>query len=340
MKILVSLVSILALLVGCQGQGKKAKSYSAITEIDSRTLSWIHPGKPWASYPDNYGAGIDSHYTDSRLLSSIPEPGYLARINNVPQVGEYTLSRGKDPADSSKKAFYHKVTSKWDEWDPKAYHTARSEYYGGSQNVDVFLEGEEYWYITAYYFESDCFGHNGHSIDISDIHEQTWTPDTPGAVLTGGVMNGIGLGDNKGNDNLTWDGKYITGYPPVMGSAGSGEFSIKLQKSPVVPNVWYYVIRKLRLHYDANKNPYCMVWVAKGDGPLVLMGSRSGPNAYNLDNPRYFPKVGLYKWDQTWGSKLTRTLWTKGLYIFKAAPPKSNEPVIDQNSLLVLLRSI
>ncbi|MDP2337672.1 MAG: hypothetical protein Q8N05_14755, partial [Bacteroidota bacterium] len=312
------------------------------TENDSRTLSWINPGKQWASYPETYGAGIDSHYDTAsfRKLSSIPEPGLLARINNVPQAGQYTLSRGNDPLDASKKAFFHKVTSAWDQWDPQAFHTCRSEYFGGTPDLDMFLEGEEYWYITAFCFGADCFGHNGYNIDLSDIHEQNWTPETTGAVLTGGVMNGIGLGDNHGNDNFTWDYKWITGYPPVMGSPGSGELSIPLQTSPVVPEVWYYVIRKLRLHYDVTKDPYLKVWVAKGNGPLVLMGDKKGPNAYNLDNPRYYPKVGLYKWDQTWGSKTTRTLWTKGMYIFKAANPASNEPVIDQNSLLALLRSI
>jgi hypothetical protein len=60
----------------------------------------------------------------------------------------------------------------------------------------------------------------------------------------------------------------------------------------------YYVVRKIKLHYDAKKNPYGYLWVAKGNDPLVLMGCRLGPNAYNLDNPGYFPKVGIYKWDQ------------------------------------------
>lgn len=310
----------------------------APSENDHRTLTWINPAKTWASYTTNNGFQIDDHHTGFRPLSTLPEPGYLARINNVPQAGQYTLSRGADPADAAKKAFFHKLNSAWDQFDGGG--TSRSELDGGIESVDVFLEGQEYWYATAYYFDPDCFGHKGYSLDLSDIHEQNYSPETPGAVM-GGVMNSLQLGDNRGSDSFVWSNQWITSYPPIVKGTGWGELIVPLQATAdMVPNVWYYVIRKVKLHYDANQNPYSKAWVAKGNGSLVLKQDKTGPNAFNLDNPRYFPKSGLYKWDQTWGSKNTRTMWQKGMYIFKATAPTGNEPVIDQNSILLLLRSI
>lgn len=317
-----------------QGSFTKPDGVLPILETDSRTLSWIHPGKPWASYTGkHYGLQTDA-FNGFRNISTIPEPGFPAKTGGAEQ-GEYTISRGADPADRSKKAFMHKVSSTWDQWDPTNNHTSRSEFYGGTLRSDVILEGEDYWIALAYRFDTDCFGHSGHNIDLADIHEQNWTPATPGYGVTGGVMNAMFLDDATAT-KWYWRNRWCTSYPPVNPALSE---NLDVVVAPVA-NTWYYVIRKVKIHWDEIQSPYSKVWVAAGTGTLVLGDSRKGPNGYNLDNPYYTPKAGIYKWDQNWGSKSTRTIWTKGLYVFKATAPAGDEPVIDENLLLAFLRSI
>ena len=107
---------------------------------------------------------------------------------------------------------------------------------------------------------------------------------------------------------------------------------------PVEPQRWNYLIFNFKVHWDESQGPFLKVWAASGDGQPARLIDVQGPLGYNETPPQTAQKFGLYRWDPWDGDpNQSRTLYTKGLYLFKAGP---GQPPLDEHSMLALLRSI
>jgi hypothetical protein len=80
------------------------------------------------------------------------------------------------------------------------------------------------------------------------------------------------------------------------------------------------------------------VWHAVGSGAPVQLCNTSISNFYR-ESAGYIPqKFGLYQWNiDNWGSSTTRTLYSKGLHVFR---DQSGSPALGVNTLLEYSRAI
>jgi hypothetical protein len=227
-------------------------------------------------------------------------------------------------------------------WDPtQGYEkTSRSEMYG----AQLFFS-TEYWVGNAFYFTDDFFDHGGYvDVDLADFHAPFWAgngyPETPNFTVTSppasiyfgkGEANRL-VASNNWSDSLAVD-KPTIHYNPA---------AELLANTP--RNTWVYVVRRIKPHWDISKGPFYYIWVAVGNGPLVQKLASTQPNTFRTLNPMMSPKEGVYQWenrtDSAWGSKPTRTLYTKGMMIFKAGTPTGNNPPLNEQTILNTMRGM
>ena len=104
--------------------------------------------------------------------------------------------------------------------------------------------------------------------------------------------------------------------------------------------MWYIFVYQFKYEWDVAKGPYTRFWSAVGDGAPTKIADIAIPNSYNescqlpsLGGPRH----DLWNvTDKGWGSSSTRTVYTKGVYIFKDEP---GTPQLSLDLMLALIRS-
>jgi hypothetical protein len=289
---------------------------AAPSPSDSRKIFGIDPRPTFASNPKwRYQLQVSNSSPD---LTTVGEPGWWD-----PKVSQHIVLRTTDPANGSKKAFRHRIKQ------GMTYRgsTARAEgvcTWGSPSCIQV---GVPYWAVFAFYVDKDHpFNGTGGGIGLLELGHPVTSQNayaSPGFAL---------------RENGTWDAQ--VNYNKVLNGGPATRVSSKLFSQTIQKGVWHYVIVQFKLHWDSSKSPYIRVWKATGGGSPVQIANRNAPNTYN-ESVSYKPqKFGLYLWDITskgWGSSTTRTIYTKGLHVFKDV---SGTPALSVSSLLEYVRAI
>ena len=137
--------------------------------------------------------------------------------------------------------------------------------------------------------------------------------------------------------NGTWDA--LVSSNRVLNGGTSTRSTTRVFNQSIQKGVWHYVIVQFKLHWDSSKGPYFRVWRATSGVSPVQIASSNIANNYN-ESVTYSPqKFGLYMWNISsgWGTSNSRTLYTKGLHVFKDA---SGSPALIVGSMLESIRGI
>ncbi len=293
---------------------------------DPRVVAWIDPGKSLDGYPKSrlsLQAGRDSEGKNvERDLTMFADPGY-----RDPNTGEFTLARAADPERPEGKAFRHKILQGMSYRQDSTYQSARASIMSAwSANSPLLLHDDvPYWAAFALYVGND------HPLDGSGDHI---------SILSLGHSVSSKNVQSMNKLDLRKDGKlrFWVQSNPVLDGEDATRAGSTLD-IPVQKGVWNYFVIQWKYEWDQAKAPYTRMWRAVGNSSPVQIVDTTIPNAFR-ESAGYHPwKFGLYMWDvnKGWGTSPTRTLYTKGLYIFKDEP---GTPTLDVSSLLSLLRSI
>jgi hypothetical protein len=286
------------------------------TASDSRTVAWIAPQVSFASYP-NYRYQFQVGNSEPKI-TSIPEPGwYDSRIS------QYTVGKVADPANGSKRAIRHKLQK------GMTYrtvdNTARGSILGSWSGSSTLKPSTPYWAAFAFYVDKDHpFNGSGNDMNILSLGHPVSSKNTQS-------MNAL---------FLHRDGtmRFLVSSNSVLNGSNSTYKSASFRKS-VQKGVWNYIIVQWKYEWDTSKKPYTRVWHAVGSGSPVQWVNTNVANELR-ESAGYHPwKFGEYLWDISsgWGTTTSRTLYTKGIQIFR---DQSGSPSLTVNSLLSLMRSL
>ncbi len=256
-------------------------------------------------------------------------------------MNQFTILRGTDPVDQSKKAFRHKIVKGMKYRDDAGFsatgaygydphYTARAEIVANWNTPINPQLHEKYWAVFAFYIDNDHpFDKTGGDLDIVEIgHPVTSANNNPSPVF-----------------NLLRDGTWAAylGSNPVLDGTAATKVYGSVFREPIKKGVWHYIIVQFKLEWDVAQGPYFRVWRATGSGTPVQLCDTNRANIYR-ESVTYTPqKFGLYAWDVTegpngiWGSSPSRTLYTKGVHIFRDQP---GTPTLNLDSLLAFIRSM
>ncbi|MBL8526551.1 MAG: heparin lyase I family protein [Burkholderiales bacterium] len=293
---------------------------------DPRVVAWIDPGRPFEGYPKSrisLQVGQDAEGKNiERDLTTFPDPGY-----RDPNTSEFTVVRTADPERTSGKAFRHKIAAGMSYRQDRNYQSARASIMSrwGATSPAVLRDGVPYWAAFAIYVGSDHpFDGSGDHISILSLGHSVTSKITQS-------MNKLDL-RKDGNLRLWVQSSGVLDGTNATAQGSTFDF-------PVKKGVWNYIVIQWKYEWDPAKGPYTRVWRAVGNGPAAQIVDTDIPNAFR-ESAGFHPwKFGLYMWDvnKGWGSSPTRTIYTKGLYIFKDEP---GDPTLDASALIALLRSI
>jgi hypothetical protein len=293
---------------------------------DPRIVAWIDPNKPLESYPKyriSLQVGQDSDGKNiERDITTFPDPGY-----RDPNTAEFTVVRTIDPEHADGKAFRHRILDGMSYRQDSNYQSARAFITSDWSATSPFVlrDGVPYWAAFAVYVDND------HPFDGSGDH-----------IAIMGLGHSVGSKNVQGMHkiDLRKDGKlrfWINSNSVLDGTDATRKGSVF--DFPIQKGVWNYIVIQWKYEWDEARVPYTRLWRAIGDGSPVQIVDTNIPNAFR-ESAGYHPwKFGLYMWDikNGWGSSPTRTIYTKGLYLFKDEP---GVPTLNPDSLVALLRSI
>lgn len=295
------------------------------TQTDPRVVAWIDPNNALASYPKyrvNLQLGQDSAGKNiERDITTFPEPGYLDW-----KVNQFTMTRGADPANASKKAFRHKVIKGMSYRQDSGYKSARAGILStwSKSSPSVLRYGVPYWAAYAVYVANDHpFDGSGDHIGIMSLGHSVSSSNTISMNMLHLRKDGKLRFWVQGNRVLDGTDKTRTG---------------RVYDFPIKRGVWNYIVIQWKYEWDVAKKPYTRLWRAEGDGPAVQLVNTDIANAFN-ESAGYFPwKFSIYMWDinNGWGTSATRTTYTKGLYILR---DQQGASTLDVNTMLALARS-
>jgi hypothetical protein len=297
-----------------------------LAPTDPRVVAWIDPGKPLESYPKNrlsLQAGQDSEGKNvERDITLLADPGY-----RDPITGEPTVVRSTDPDRPEGKAFRHRILQGMSYRQDSSYRSARASIMSswGANSPLVLHDGIPYWAAFALYIGSDHpFDGSGDHISILSLGHSVGSKNVQS-------MNKLDL-RKDGKLRLWVQSNSVLNGTDATRTGSTFDF-------PVQKGVWNYFVIQWKYEWDEAKGPYTKVWRAVDKGSAVQLVDTTIPNAFR-ESAGFHPwKFGLYMWDinKGWGSSPTRTIYTKGLYIFKDEP---GSPTLDVSALLSLLRAI
>lgn len=293
-----------------------ADSTATFTSSDPRVIFWVDPRNTFSAHK-KWDPVTQIHGPNKHLATEVSEPGFIGANS------DYAFLRTRDPLDSSKAAFRHRLSESFPTWG--SVGATRSEISANwtSDGTNV-MRGVDYWVAFAVKFEPDMFGPGNGGASLLEFHQ---VPDSGESWLPSSFN--MYTGENGMSFHVRWD----TAQPSI--SKNPAGKTIWSESSPSTAE-WHWIVMKVRLHWDATKKPYTKIWRAVGDGPLTLLADYQGPNDYRNNAPYIPQKFGIYRWD-SWSGKSTRTMYTKGLYIVKDG---GGEPAADQAAMLNLLRGI
>jgi hypothetical protein len=290
---------------------------------DPRKVFSVDPRKPFSSYDKDIQLqlGVDGDGKNiQRAIGTFSDPGYLD-----PKVSQQTVARTADPADGSKAAFRHRIMKGMSYRQDKGYQSARAEIFSRWNSTSNVVQGVPYWAAFAFYVDTDHpFDGTGDDLDILELgHGVTSKNGMPNPAF---YLRRNGTMDAMVSSNT------------VLNGDASTRKTEKVFSKPVKKGVWHYLVVQFKLEWDASKGPYFRVWHAVGNGAPVQIANTNIANGYR-ESVTYQPqKFGLYQWNvNNWGSSDSRTLYTKGLHIFRDEP---GTPALDVNSMLAFIRSM
>jgi hypothetical protein len=292
---------------------------------DPRIVASIDPGRLLASYPKyrvklQLGRGEDGKNIE-RDITTFPEPGYVDW-----KVNQFTVMRGTDPSNSSRKAFRHKLLKGMSYRQDSTYQSGRASIMSNWSATSPFVlhDGVPYWAAFAIYVDNDHpFNGTGDHITVLSLGHSVTSKNTQS-------MHKL---------DLRKDGKlrfWVQSNNVLDGTNSTVKGSV--YDFPVAKGVWNYIIIQWKFEWDVTKRPYTRLWRAVGNKSPVQIVNTGIANAFR-ESAGYHPwKYGLYLWNVNsgWGSSATRTIYTKGLQILKDQP---GTPKLDVNSMLALVRS-
>jgi hypothetical protein len=276
-------------------------------------IYWVDPRLPLAQLrPSNAVSQVSG---PNRVLADVAEPGILGAG------GDYALLRGADPLTPSRAAFRHRLGQTF----PMSGDTYRSEITANwTTDGTNLLQGVDYWVAWAVKLDPDLVQAGGGEVSLLDFHAAPDVEDTQTNSPFHLFVN-----------NNTW--RLVSLWNPAAVTLREQTRLVTLwQENAPATDRWHHFVMKVRFHWDAARSPYLRVWKASGTGPLTLIASRDGPNAYNDRAPFLPQKFGLYRWDP-WVGLPTRTVYTKGLYLLRDVP---GTPTLDEAAMLALLGAI
>jgi Polysaccharide lyase len=293
---------------------------------DPRTVAWIDPNRALDSYTKHrisLQAGQDGDGKNiERDLTTFPDPGY-----RDPNTSEFTVVRTRDPERAEGKAFRHKILEGMSYRQDSNYQSARASIMSswGATSPFVLRDGVPYWAAFAIYVGNDNpFDGSGDHISVLSL----------GHSVTSKNKQSMNKLDLRKDGKLRFWVQSNNVLDGTNADAQGNVFDFPIQKG-----VWNYIVIQWKYEWDETKGPYTRLWRAVGNDSPVKIVDTNIPNAFR-ESAGYHPwKFGLYMWDikKGWGSSPTRTLYTKGLYIFNDEP---GTPTLDPNALVALLRSI
>jgi hypothetical protein len=293
-------------------------SAASLSPSDSRKLSGVDPRTTFPGHPKSKYRLLVGN--SSPELTTVSDPGW-----RDPKTSDYTVLRTSDPTNGGKKAFRHRVKKGMTYRQDSGYQSGRAEAHtnwGSSSNA---VPGVPYWAVYAFYVDADHpFNGSGDDLDILEIgHPVTSKNSMPSPAF---YLRRNGTMDAMVSSNTVLNGTTATRRTTKV-------FSKAVQKK-----VWHYIVVQFKLDWDVAKKPYFRVWHAVGNGAPVQLCNTSIANAYR-ESAGYIPqKFGLYQWNvNSWGSSITRTLYTKGLHVFR---DQSGSPALSVNTMLEYIRAI
>jgi hypothetical protein len=286
-----------------------------LTSSDARVVWWIDPRKPFADLKK--WKGITQIHGPNQRLEELPEPGVIGSGT------DYAFSRGVDPLDSTKAAFRHRIGNSFPTWGTVGARRSEVSANWSSDGTNT-LRGVEYWMAFAIKFDPDMFGTGNGSASLMEFHQ---VPD-PGENWIPSGLN-MYAGENSISFSVRWD----TSQPSI--AKNPAQKTIWSESAPSTTQ-WHWIVMKFRMHWDVAQKPYVTIWRAVGDGPLKQLVDYHGPIEFNNVTPYIPQKFGIYRWD-SWSGKPTRTMYTKGAYVFKVG---AGTPAVNEQSLLEMLRQI
>jgi hypothetical protein len=314
---------VAGLLISAQGTATDFPSIPAPN--DSRFLVSIDPSVSLGGYPkysfrlqlgqDTSGKNIE------RDITTFPEPGYLDW-----KVNQFTVMRGTDPANATKKAFRHKLVKGMSYRQDSTYQSARASTMSmwSATSPFVLKDGIPYWAAFAVYVENDHpLDGSGDHISILSLGHSVTSKNTQS-------MNKL---------DLRKDGKlrfWVQSNAVLNGTDATAKGTV--YDFPVTKGAWNYIVIQWKYEWDVSKGPYTRLWRAVGSGAPVQIVNTNIANAFR-ETAGFHPwKYGLYMWNinSGWGSSTSRTIYTKGLQILKDQP---GTPKLDVNTMLALVRS-
>jgi hypothetical protein len=292
---------------------------------DTRLVVSVDPRRTFSCFTGNrvwLQLGMDTTGKNiQRDIVAFPEPGYLDW-----KVSQYSVLRNTDPANVSRKAFRHRIVQGMAYRQDSGYQSARAEIFSRWGYTSATIQKSvPYWAAFAFYVDRDHpFNGSGDDLDILELgHPTSSSNSNPGPAFY--------LRRNGTWDSLLWGNSVLNGGTSTR--VGTKPFS-----EPIAKGVWHYIVVQFKLEWNPSKGPYFRVWRATGNGAPVQIANSSAANTWN-ETYTYTPwKYGLYQWNvNNWGSSPSRTLYTKGLHIFKDQP---GTPTLNVNSMLEFVRAI
>lgn len=293
-------------------------SAAAPSITDPRKLFSVDPRKTFSSYPSGHIYKIVGNSTPD--IKSIAQPGWWDSY-----VSQYTSMQVTDPKNSARKSLRHKLVKGMRYRQDPGYQSARAEVQSRWNSSGNVLPHVGYWAAFAFLVDNDHpFNGSGDDLDILELgHPITSKNSQPSPAF---YLRRNGRLDARIGSNTVLDG-----------GTSTRTFSTAFSK-PITKGVWHYVIVQFKLEWDKSKSPYFRVWHASGNGSPVQLCNTTIPNYFRESATYTAQKFGLYQWNvSNWGTSNSRTLYTKGLHIFK---DQSGSPALNVNSMLEFVRGI
>ena len=280
---------------------------------DPRVVYWLDPRQPFADM--RRWNAVSQVAGPNRALADVSEPGIVGAG------ADYALSRVTDPLDPTRAAFRHRLSPAFPMWG----NTYRSEISANwSNDGTTIVQGVDYWIAWSVKLEPDLVQPGAGEVSLLDFHV---VPDA------GDTQNNSPF-HLFVNDNV-WRLVSLTN-PGAQTLKEQTVLTTLWRESAPATDQWHRFVMKARFHWDPARSPYIRIYKAVGGGPLQLIVSREGPNAFN-DQARYLPqKFGLYRWDP-WVGSPTRTLYSKGLFVLRDG---AGSTTLDEQAMLALLNRI
>jgi hypothetical protein len=286
----------------------------APANTDPRVIYWVDPRMNFSSM--RKWSPIRQVVKPNGQLADTSEPGILGSSD------DFTLSRVVDPVAPTKAAFRHRISNRFPTWDGATFRSEVSANW--SNDGTNVTRGVDYWMAWAIKLDPDMLQAGNGSASLLDFHAVNDPGDTQ-------RVSSFSMYAGEGGWNFT-----VKWNPNAVTLAGDTQSATVWRETGPSTSQWHKFVFKVRFHWDPAQRPYMRIWRAVGDGPLVQIVNRDGPNSYN-DQATFIPqKFGIYRWDP-WSGSTNRTAFTKGFFVLR---DEAGSTPLNEGAMLSLLNQI